>query len=570
MDNFERIKTLIKGGADYLYANQNCHEDNLPHGRRAYVWTLQNWLYKHGRSEEWRRKAKVVEDDLYPTVRKNPSGDTIIFPGLYHRRNYSTNAIDCGVFVDSFFDFAELCAGDTRLLESKVYDVSNDYILKKLASRKDVHDQYLWAATGLARFLHSNEKSAKAPIYREALEDVLDFWVRHHEKSGYSPYMESDPFMGGLTPYYFSRRIAFSWYILEKAKLHRPDIEKKLVQSTRFFATLFRPDGVKEMRLEAKRYYFSGPYEAASHPFDIYIFSKAHMYTNDELWLDLASVSLRRLMEVQAKDGGIRSRRDEDGGIRDWQCDTMRTGHLAWLTRVSDDFLIKISNRNPASVRTQYSFKLADVSDRVLLIGNEHNWIHFVTRKGKIAGHAGERLSGIIAGQKNRINRLWDPCLFHYHTRGNLFSFLRNNKRGIITSFKYASLHAWDSLYYKKSLSMSFAFIRDGLIGYLYTGIFIRSTEFATETTELTVGENLIGHALTLSDLSGTEKEKIGLRKIQLTNKDEITITDTITTTNRVYLFLPGHVTNIKGPRVVETRYNLLPVTGNANPEKGL
>lgn len=147
MHDLTAIRNLIAGGAEYLTAHTLCDEDRLPHGRRAYVWPLLSWLYRHDKNEEWRKKAKTVADELYPTVRKNPAGETVIFPGLHHRRNYSTNAIDCGTFVDSFYDFAELHTG--HALEPNVRDVATGYILKKITGHKDVHDQYLWAATGL-------------------------------------------------------------------------------------------------------------------------------------------------------------------------------------------------------------------------------------------------------------------------------------------------------------------------------------------------------------------------------------------------------------------------------------
>src|SRR3989338_97145 len=184
MSDLTQVKALISKGAEYLYQTRVCDEDHLPHGRRAYVWPLLNWLYKHDGNKEWVKKAEIVADELDPTVRENPSGEMVIFPGLHHRRNYSTNAIDCGTFVDSFYDFAELHVGHP--LEPKAAEVATDYILKKITGHKDVHDQYLWAATGLARFLSVHETDAEASHYRKALEDTLDFWVAHNEADGFS------------------------------------------------------------------------------------------------------------------------------------------------------------------------------------------------------------------------------------------------------------------------------------------------------------------------------------------------------------------------------------------------
>lgn len=556
MSDLTAIRTLIRKGAQYLCQTRLCDEDHLPHGRRAYVWPMLHWLYQHDGQEEWRKQAEKVADELDPTVRINSAGETVIFPGIYHRRNYSTNAIDCGVFADSFYDFLGIHQGAPHPLEAKAREVATHYILKKITGYKDVHDQYLWAATGLARFLRDNEDEPRANEYRRALEDALDFWLSHLESDGYSPYMNSDPFMGGLTPYYFSRRIAFSWYILEKAKLQRPDIEEKLLTATRFLATLLRPDGTKEMLLEAKRYYFWGSYEADSHPFDIYVFSKSYEKTQDEFWLDASAVSLRRLLDAQLQNGAIRNRAFEPG-VRDWQCDTMRTGHLAWLTRLSDEYLALILNREVQTLCTHYAFDKASGSERVLLVGNVKKWIHFVARKGQLAGHAGERSSGLIVSSGDSATDLRRPLLFHYRARGNPFFFLRYNRHALAATFQYAFFHIWDCLYHKRAFQLAFAFFRDGFLGYIFTGFFTRSTEFATEISGLSVNKNSIVHDLTLSDFSGNQKKVIGRREILWNGKTAVSIKDTITTTDKVRLSLPSGTALIRGPRVVSAVYPL-------------
>lgn len=556
MNDLTRITALFANGAEYLYRHRICDEDRLPHGRRAYVWPLLAWLYRHGGSEEWQRKAETVANELYPTVRRNPAGETIIFPGLHHRRNYSTNAIDCGTFVDSFYDFLELHCGAPHPLEPKARDVAATYLLKKIIGHKDVHDQYLWAATGLARYLREHENDPCAQQYRKTLEDTVDFWVSHHEKDGYSPYMQSDPFMGGLTPYYFSRRIAFSWYILLQTRLRRPDIEAKLLTAARFLATLLRPDGTKEMLLEAKRYYFWGSYEADSHPFDIYVFSKSYEQTRDAFWLDAAAASLKKLLDAQIPSGAIRSRARE-AGVRDWQCDTMRTGHLAWLTRLSDEELARISHRDIRPLRAQYRFDAATESDRVLLIGNAERWIHFVTRKGQLAGHAGERSSGALVPSGASVTDLRRPCLFHYRARGNPLLFLKHNRPALAATFQYAVFHVWDCLYHKKAFSLAFAFLRDGFFGYLSTGLCTRSTEFATALSNVTVGRDRITHDLTLSDVGGYQTEIIGRREIRWDESAVMRIEDTITSATRIRLTLPDDTVEVRGPRTISVTHPL-------------
>lgn len=556
MNDLTQIKTLILNGAKRLYQSRICDEDHLPHGRRAYVWPLLKWLYQDDGKEEWQRQARAVADELEPTVRKNRAGEMVIFPGLHHRRNYSTNAIDCGTFVDSFCDFMELRRGEPHPLESKVRDMAAGYILKKITGHKDVHDQYLWAATGLARFLEKHPKDPEAKRCKRGLEETLDFWVRHQEEDGYSPYMNSDPFMGGLTPYYFSRRIAFSWYILEKAKLKRPDIEEKLLKAAHFLVALLKTDGTKEMGLEAKRYYFWGSYEADSHPFDIYVFYQAYERTKNDAWIDISAASLRWLMKAQTATGAIQSRASEPG-VRDWQCDTMRTGHLAWLTRVPREYLAEISHRDARPLRTTYNFSDAKITDRILLIGNERSWLHFVTRKGPIAGHAGERSSGLIPPRGGPVTDLQRPCLFHYRSRGNPLLFLKDNRGGVFASFQYALFHVWDCLYHKRAFHLALAFLRDGLLGYLWTGLFVRSTEFATQIPNLNVGKERLSHDLLLCDLNGNQKSTIGRRVIRWDDAEKIVIVDTITSTDALSLLVPEGTRRTRGHATVTFTYPL-------------
>lgn len=555
MDKLEKIKILTARAADYLYQNRICEEDHLAHnGRRAYVWPLLKWLYRRNPSKERLGQAAKVADELGAALKRNPSGDLVIFPGLQHRRNYSTNAIDCGIFVDSFYDFLELLPGRSHPLEPRAAEIAANYILKKITGHKDVHDQYLWAATGLAHWLKYNLDDPEADKYREALEETLNFWVSHQEKDGYSPYMNSDKYMGGITPYYFSRRIAFAWYILEQAGLNRSDIEQKLVAAGNFLAKLLKPDGTKAMDLEAKRYYFWGPYEAGSHPYDIYVFAKTFEKTKNDFWIKAAAISLKRLAESQLSNGAIRSR-SSGAGLRDWQCDTMRTGHIAWLTRLPDEFLEKISNSEVRPLATPYNFSEAEIGDRLILIGNQQSRLHFVTKKGPLVGYAGERSSGLVISIEGNVNNLRRPYLFHYRGRGNPLIFLKKNWSGLGATFQYAFFHAWDCLYYKKAFPLALAFVKDSWLGYLWTGLFTRSTEFATEISGLKLGRNYLSHDLLISDLNGSQKKVIGRRRISWADKEKFKIEDDLITDDRLKIFLPDGLMKIRGPRRINFTY---------------
>lgn len=237
MDDFssqlsmESLRATIDCSARYLHSMAICDEDNLAHnGRRAYSWTLMRWLYEHKSEEEWLILMEDIASDLYPTIKRNETGSMVIFPGLHERRNYSSNAIDCGILVDAFHDYLEVLPGKATVLRAKVDEVARSYLAKKLEGDNRIHNQYLWAGTGLARWLAANKNDRDASIYQGLLEKNLLKWLSYNEGDGYSPY-KSDPLMpyqDAVTTYYHSRCLAFSWYILEHCEIQKSNFEDAL------------------------------------------------------------------------------------------------------------------------------------------------------------------------------------------------------------------------------------------------------------------------------------------------------------------------------------------------------
>jgi hypothetical protein len=481
---------------------------------------------------------KQIANDLWPALRHNDAGAMVIFPGGHHRRNYSTNAIDCGIFVDSFYDLVDIVPDQAKKWHSIVDEVARSYIGEKLKGEKTIHNQYLWAATGLARWVAAHKKNQNVRNYKELLEQTLVFWLEHIAADGYSPYMSAShaPFLNGITTYYHSRCIAFSWYIIEQIGLKRPDIEAQLITAARFLAKMVRPDGVKQLILECKRYYFWGPYEVGSHPYDIYVYAKTYQATGERVWIILASHALRRLLEAQAPNGAIKSH--PYNGALDWQCDIMRTGHLAWLARVPESFLVAVLNENTSQPSLPAEFFAQNRSSNLLLIGNSKCWTHFVPRKPPMAGYAGPRASGLLLANNVNINDISCNLYLHYRVRGNPYGFLRAARQAISATVRHVLLHAWDCLFHKRRISLAWFIIKENLLNYLWTGMWVLSTEFCCKIENLEIKNGEIAHSLVLTDLQGGQKLYLGRRRI-VWNGAEVEVRDMLKLKGRFRVKVP-------------------------------
>ena len=201
------------------------------------------------------------------------------------------------------------------------------------------------------------------------------------------------------------------------------------------------------------RYYFWGPYEVGSHPYDIYVYAKTYQATGERIWVILASHALRRLLEVQLPNGAIQS--NPLSSASDWQCGIMRTGHLAWLTRVPDAFLDTALSQDTGQLIFPSEFFSQHKSNNLLLIGNSKTWIHFLPKKSSIAGHVGTRASGLILAMDENINNISCDLYLHYRIRGNPYAFLRASRQAISVTVRHVILHSWDCLFYKRRISQA-------------------------------------------------------------------------------------------------------------------
>ena len=531
--DFER---LIAGGAEYMFNSEVCEEDNVAHnGRRAYIWPLLAWLMKNNIEGTWEVFAKDAAEKLGKAFYHNADGATVIYPGLHHPSNYSSNAIDCGIYVDSYHDFLQSVPDAASPLKDSINEVVHTYLANKIASPTLIHNQYLWAITGLARWVEENADDAVSQNYRDLIYTRIVSWLSFNNASGYSPYsnLAHDPYNTGITTYYHSRSIAFSWYALEKLGVSSESIEAALLMATRFLAAMVRPDGTKNLFLESKRYYFNGPYEAASNSYDIYCYSKAYGCTGDERWISLASLSLRFLCDTQDTRGAIQS---HGGSNYDWQCPIMRTGHMAWLTRVPDSFLELIFESK--SIDTPF-FDTQWHGDELILIGDKKGWVHFLPIKTPLIGYQGQRASGLLLGKPGNINNLFNILPLHYRMQCISIRRLRYISMALIKSFRHAIYHARRSLWPKRKPWQAWLIIKDEIFSYLWVAGMKLSTEFCTKITNLHIEEGKISHDLVLSNVLGKEERRIGTRVIIWYGSD-IQVIDTLVSGRMLKTTIPN------------------------------
>ena len=76
--------------------------------------------------------------------------------------------------------------------------------------------------------------------------------------------------IGDLTVYYHSRCVGFARHALRHLKAE-PDFEQQLRAGADFLTVILRPDGVKPLGLEGKRWFWNSDAEVGSSAYDAYV-----------------------------------------------------------------------------------------------------------------------------------------------------------------------------------------------------------------------------------------------------------------------------------------------------------
>jgi len=316
---------LVKDSVHYLERNYTCPKHHVSHtGSVAYLLDFYDYL---GEVE----KGKKLVDDLLNLIVESPTGGKVFYPGHLNPMNMSQNVIDTGTAVDTIARFARrntevFSAKEHQRIQTALAEVVESY-LTGAASSKKITNQRLWGLTGLASFGRYAKETGKfkdvaGKSIRQAFIDATpDGFFRYFP----NPEKHSLPY-DGITTFYQSRHTAFIHYALQELGMDNAQYQEDIERSVSALLSMYGSSGIKDLRMECKRWYWLGSYEVASHPFDAFALAQSSQ--------PVARLALHNVLYQIKKhfyDGFMHS---HTGINLDFQCPIFWTAHLAWLTRI--------------------------------------------------------------------------------------------------------------------------------------------------------------------------------------------------------------------------------------------
>lgn len=338
---------FFRGISNFLWSQGDnngklvCKKHRIEHtGKNAYSIITDLYLYKktgeEGYFERARRRALRVAGNLMADPKH---GQYIYWPGRLGKTNMSNSVIDSGGATDSLAEIIlkhenKLTAEEIAKIKDAIFKNADTY-LKEAVYKKELPDQRLWGAAGLA----SAYKIYKIPEWRDSLLKSIKRTFDQQWSDGTLPYhpnwkeygLRSN--MEEVTTFYHSRQIGFIFHILDCLGEPVENYRQSLDKAGEVLLAFYTPSGKKVLTLETKRWYWFGQYEVASYGFDLYALARLYELTKDERYLKTASHALEILKNHVQSDGGMTSQLEAEF---DFQCRIFWNAHLAWLTRVID------------------------------------------------------------------------------------------------------------------------------------------------------------------------------------------------------------------------------------------
>lgn len=543
METQQKIDYIIRNSASYLSNNLYCKEDKIFHrGRNSYLWTILLYLYKKDRDSRIIDQVYKSQENYKECFSKNKDQDLILLPGLKDRGNYSTNAIDCGIFLDTIHDKHKMIK-ISPYIEKASREIFFNYAYKKLLNKSPIHNQYLWLLTGFSRCIGKFCIKEDKDFYKKFVIEVINSFYEKNSDDGFCVYSGLSNDLNHMTTYYHSRCLVFVSYSLDNISYSNKIMEDKFYKGAIFLAKMYKNDGIKSLSLESKRYYFHNNFELGSIPYDLYVFEKAYNLSNEDIWLELASKSLDRLYEEYKKFGHDSYSKEKQ--FYDWQCNIMRVTHNAWLTRLSIEFLLNLEDFRERNKNSKNQFNIPsflnliekDKQTCLLVKGNQINNYQFLATKAPISSLYGQRSIGIQPTNHFPISNLL--IMFPYEYRSislRLFSY--RNIKNDFESIKGTLLQIKDTLIRKRNIRKAFEIFRFHLLYYLLIRYLIISSSFPLTINNLDNLSNSISHEIDISDIKGLHRISVGYRKIIFNNKS-LTVDDFIFSKKFMFFMIP-------------------------------
>lgn len=294
------------------------------------------------------------QDELFDIARRvglriagrlEREGDSTCFtfrPGRHDPYNCSNNVIDGGACSDALGEVVQtfgerLSAEDREALTHACVHHAQTYLRYAIID-KGIPAQKAWAMTGAAQAF---DLVGHEVLHLAVTEGARLIGEAQHDDGSfpYHPLAASPghPGASDVSAFYQSRVTAFAHFALERIGLD-PAAEphgESLRRGLGFLLAMQGPDGRKVAALEAKPWYWRGPYEVASHPFDVYALAAGwRVFRRRELakGARAAWTSWRAHIGV---DGQIHDHEPAEG--RSYQCPFFWAGHASWMARALPD-----------------------------------------------------------------------------------------------------------------------------------------------------------------------------------------------------------------------------------------
>lgn len=318
---------LIRDATAFLEHSRTCPKHHVSHtGSLCYLLDFYGYV---GRQEDGARFVR----ELVATIRTQGSAK-VFYPGLADPYNMSNNVIDSGSCVDAIARFCHLNKGafgddEHARIKGALREVVETY-LAGAAADKPITNQRLWGLTGVASFArYAGEEEKYRDVVRRSIERAfadmtVDGFFRYYPgASRHASFAGYD----GISEFYQSRHIAFIRYSLEALGMDSAPYEENLQKAEHALLAMYGADGIKDLRLECKRWYWLSGYEVAASGFDSYALARSDI-PEAKPALHNALYQVRR----HFFDGYLHS---HIGAPINFQCPIFWTAHLAWTLRIN-------------------------------------------------------------------------------------------------------------------------------------------------------------------------------------------------------------------------------------------
>ncbi len=317
---------MIRQSARYLEKNRRCPKHHVEHiGSLTYALDFYSYL---GDIE----RGRALMEHLTAQIVSNGAGK-VFYPGSLNPMNMSNSVIDTGAAVDTMARFlsahrAAFSPEEERRYARALREVVDTY-LAGAAGDKPITNQRLWGLTGLASFArYSGDVDRYRTVFARSIERAFgdmtpDGFFRYYPDAVAHGAPAS---YDGITTFYQSRHIAFIRYVLSTTGISPDLYAEDLDTAENALLSMYTAQGIKDLRLECKRWYWLSSYEVASHGFDAYALA-----CSDHSAAPAALHNVIFQIRRHFFDGYLHS---HIGPAINFQCPIFWTAHVAWLTRI--------------------------------------------------------------------------------------------------------------------------------------------------------------------------------------------------------------------------------------------